>query len=73
MGKRRKVTLDPLTSRSPPFRTLRIYYVGENYHAALKTNTDKSNASAQNGYQQLLSCAWLTANVTATQANSDEP
>jgi hypothetical protein len=28
-------------------RTLHMYHVGENYHAMLKTNTDKSNAAAQ--------------------------
>jgi hypothetical protein len=60
------------SEQESPFRTLHIYHDGENYHAALKTNTDTSNTSAQKGYRQRLSCAWLTADVTATPANSDE-
>jgi hypothetical protein len=55
-----------------PFYTLHIYHDGENYHAAFKTDRNKSNTSAQKGYRQRLFCAWLTAGVTAIPTNNDE-
>jgi hypothetical protein len=50
-----------------------LFHVVENYPASLKTNADETNTSAQEAHRQLLSYARLTADLTATPANDDEP